>query len=221
MKLLGQTFTSPVTLLPLDAFQRHLMSGIAALLVWFIASAWPVFGSLHSVDSVWQWYSPMSLLNGLASHLSFSSLKLILTLRDLNSPQSGEWINVVANFLPQAEYLIAPIVGVALLAASVVMLLGAFKIITYPSRLQRFAPTVLGTVIVTIVAIQVVVPLFTHINDVVFPEEYYKPSIKFDAIRWFSKIVEVVVVLIAPIAVLLVSLVPIFAPNKNVSKRKR
>jgi hypothetical protein len=53
---------------------------------------------------------------------------------------------------------------------------------------------------------------------VVFPEDYYKPFIEFDAIRWFLKIAEIVVVLIAPIAVLLVSLMPIFAPVKKNSK---
>lgn len=195
MKLFGRTVTSPVTLLPLDAFQRHLLSGVSGLLIWFIASAWPVFGPLRNVDSVWQWFLPMSLLNGLAFHLSSSSLNL--------------------NVLPQAVYLIVPIVGVALLVASGIMLLGAFKIMTYPSRLQRFAPIVLGIVIGTIVAIQIVVPLFTHVNDVVFPEDYYKPFIEFDAIKWFLKIAEVIVVLIAPIAVLLISLVPVFAPEKK------
>jgi hypothetical protein len=228
MKLFGRAITSPVTLLPLDAFQRHLLSGLSGLLVWFIASAWPVLGPLRSLDtvwkwtspldSVWQWTSPMSLLNGLADHLGRSSLNLMLTLRDSNRSQSGEWITVVASLLTQAVNLLAPIIGVALLAASVVMLLGAFKIMTYPSRLQRFAPTVLGIVIVTIIAIQVVMPLFTHINDVVFPEDYYKPFIEFDVIRWVSKIVEIVISLIAPISVLLLSLVPIFAPVKKNSK---
>ena len=46
MKLFGRTFTSPVTLLPLDTFQRHLLSGLSGLLIWFIASVNPAGAAL-------------------------------------------------------------------------------------------------------------------------------------------------------------------------------
>jgi hypothetical protein len=95
---------------------------------------------------VWNWRgipSFPSLLEGLGGHLRTSSSNLIFTLYDSDQPRSEGWIKVAANYLPNVFELLAVIIGFALLAASVVMLLGAFKIMTYPSRLQRFAPSVL------------------------------------------------------------------------------
>jgi hypothetical protein len=220
MKLFGRTFNSPVTLLPLDAFQRHLLSGVSGLLIWFIASVNPAGAALSGGGSVWRWrgippFPP--LLEGLGGHLESSATDLIFKLYDSDSPRSGEWIKVVANYLPNIFELLAAIVGVALLAASVVMLLGAFKIITYPSRLQRFAPTVLGTVIVTIVAIQVIVPPFTAVTDMIFA----KYPFSFDVAYWVSGITAIMIELILATAVLLISLVPVFAPATKVSKRTR
>jgi len=217
MKLFGRTVTSPVTLLPLDAFQRHLLSGVSGLLIWFIASVKPAGESFH-VWNIWWWSSLGSpLLDGLGYHLGDSGGYLIYKLYDPNSPRSGEWIKVLANYLPNAFELLAAIAGVALLATSVVMLLGAFKIMTYPSRLQRFAPTVLGIVIVTIIAIQVIVPPFTAVTDVVFARYPFR----FDVAYWLSGIAAIMIELILPIAVLLISLVPIFAPATKVEKAKR
>jgi hypothetical protein len=74
---------------------------------------------------------------------------------------------------------------------------------------------------VTIVAIQIIVLPFTFINDVVFPEAYYKPTIEFPVGDWVSGIVAIMIELILPIAVLLISLVPVFAPATKVVKAKR
>jgi hypothetical protein len=220
MRLFGRTITSPVTLLPLDAFQRHLLSGLSGLLIWFIASVKPAGTALSGEDFVWSWRGipPFpSLLEGLGGHLESSATNLIFTLYDSNQPRSGAWIKVAANYLPDVFELLAVIIGFALLAASVVMLLGAFKIMTYPSRLQRFAPSVLSILIVTIVAIQVIVLPFTAITDAVFA----RYPLGFDVEYWVSGIVAITIELILPIAVLLISLVPIFAPVKKNSKAKQ
>ena len=125
---------------------------------------------------LWWWSSaPASLLEGLGGHLRSSGSNLIYTLYDPNRPRSGEWIQVVGNYLPNVFELATAIAGVALLTGSVVMLLGAFKVMTYPARLQRFAPAVLGAVIATMIIIQVFVPPFTAITRVVFRAQYAQP----------------------------------------------
>ena len=188
---------------------------------WFIASVLPL-GDALSRQVIWSWsFFPTSLIGGLSGHLYSSTQDLIYTLYDPFRPRSGEWVMVVREWLPRIFEILPPIFGVILLAASVVMLLGAFKIMTYPTRLQRLAPTVLGILLATMLVIQIFVPPFTTMTDWVFPLRYFPVGFKFDVIQWVSGIGEIIVALIVPIAVLLISLVPVFAPAPKVVKAKR
>ena len=217
MKLFGRTVTSPVTLLPVDTFQRHLLSGLAGLLIWFVALVWPMG---EAFEWPWQGGWPKPLLEGLTNHLQGSSSDLIYTMFNPGNPDSF-WTMFVAEWPPRVIGLLSSILGVALLASSTVMILGAFKFITYPTRLQRFPPIVLSILIITVVAIQIVVLPITAINDVVFPAEYSQPEFNFRVMYWVSGMLTVITQLVVPISVLLLSLVPIFAPEKKEPRLKK
>jgi hypothetical protein len=221
MKLFGRTLTSPITLLPLDQFQRHLLAGLSGLLVWVITSVLP-WGEEFESKAEWSWYPEMPILEGLGNHFQSSLSSIIRIFWDYDARQAEPWIDFVCDLLDLVIGILPTILSGAMLVSSAVMLLGAFKIFSYPARLQRLAPTILGVAVGTVLFVQALMPPFTAITAVVFPESPWMPQeFSFNFIWWVEKFIDVSANMAAPIAVLLVSLVPIFSPEKKVSKRTR
>jgi hypothetical protein len=219
MKVLGRTINSPITLLPLDNFQRHLLAGISGLLVWIITSVLP-WGAEFESKSEWSWYPEMPILEGLGNHFQSSLSSIIRIFWDYDARQAQPWIGLVSDLLGWVIGILPTVLSGALLASSVVMLLGALKIFTYPAHLQRLAPTVLGVAVGTVLLVQAIMPLFTAVTDMVFPRDSWMPQeFSFNFFRWVEEFIEVSANMAAPLTVLIISLVPIFAPERKASKR--
>ena len=221
MKVLGRTINSPIALLPLDQFQRHLLAGLSGLLVWVITSVLP-WGEEFESKSEWSWYPEMPILEGLGNHFQSSLSSILFIFWDYDARQEAQWVNLVSDLLGSVIGILPTILSGALLASSVVMLLGAFKIFTYPARLQRLAPSILGVAVGIVLLVQALVPPFTAVTDMVFPEYSWMPQeFSFNSLRWVEQFIGVTANMAAPIAVLLISLAPVFAPESKVSKRTR
>lgn len=206
MKIFGTELKSTVNLLPLDSFQRHLLSGISGVLVWLVVSVWP-FGDAFRFG--WNWSEPAPLLNGLAYHLSES-------LDDMRYAIKVDAFSFIAEVSRSIIGVVPSIVGIALLVLSAVMVLGAFKIVTYPARIQRFAPAVLGLTILLMLLIQIVAQPVYSITQVVFPEYQSMPrEFRFVIESWIENLLALCIELAIPTAILAISLIPIFAPGKK------
>ena len=208
MKIFGTELKSTVNLLPLDSFQRHLLSGISGVLVWLVVSVWP-FGDAFIGSFGWNWSEPAPLLNGLAYHLSES-------LSDMRYAVEVDAFSFIAGVSRAILGVVPSIVGIALLVASAVMVLGAFKIVTYPARIQLFAPAVLGLTIRLMLLISIFVPPANSITAVVFPKHQIFPQeFSFSIEVWIDNLLALCIELAIPTAILAISLIPIFAPEKK------
>ena len=214
MKIFGTELKSTVNLLPLDSFQRQLLSGISGVLVWLVVSVWP-FSDAFNWNSGWNWSEPAPLLNGLASHLSES-------LSDLRYAIEVDAFSFIAEVSRTIIGVVPSIVGIALLVASAVMVLGAFKIVTYPARITRFAPAVLALTILLMLLIQIVAQPVYSITQVVFPEYQSMPrEFRFVIEVWIENLLALCIELAIPTAILAISFIPVLAPEKSASKRTR
>jgi hypothetical protein len=202
MKLFGTELKPAINLLPLDSFQRHLLSGISGVLVWLVVSVWPFhLGSGWRFG--WNWSEPAPLLNGLADHLSES-------LWDMRYAIYVDAFSFISEVARAIIGVVPSIAGIAVLASSVVMVLGAFKIVTYPSRIQRFAPGVLGVTLALILLIQIVArPAYSAFGGSIFG---------FSIGSWIEDLLTLSFELAIPTTILAISMVPVFAPIKEHSK---
>jgi hypothetical protein len=207
MKNLGTELKLNVSLLPLDSFQRHLLSGISGVLVWFVISVWPF--QFSSYRYRWNWTEPAPLLTGLVDHLSDS-------LQDMDWATDSDAIDFIAAVSQPIFSVVPTIIGIALLLSIAIVILGAFKIVTYPTRIQRFAPAVLGSTLVLMLLVQVVAQPAYSITQVVFPEYQSMPNaFSFDLIGWIEDLLALCLDLAIPTAVFVIALIPILSPEKN------
>ena len=221
MKVLGRTINSPITLLPLDNFQRHLLAGTSGLLIWVVTSAWN-WGDGFGYQEGWNWSTESTMTEGLTHHIRQAINVLLGLFHESGAKWEGQWYTVVQDLLRSVFEILPTAISLALLVSSCIILLGAFKIVTYPARLRRLAPTTLGIAIGFIVVVQVVAVPANAITEVVFPAyPSFPPEFDFDVFWWLNDFIETAMLLAVPVAVLLISLVPIFAPEKKVSKRTR
>ena len=221
MKVLGRTLNSPITLLPLDDFQRHLLAGMSGLLIWVVTSAWN-WGDGLEYQEGWNWQTESTMTEGLVYHVREAIDQLLYLFHARGDEWEGQWYAVVQDLLRFVFEMLPTAISLALLVSSCIVLLGAFKIVAYPARLRRLAPTMLSIAIGFIVVVQAVAYPVTAITAVVFPAyPSSSPDIYFDIFLWLNDFVETVMILAVAVAVLLISMVPIFAPEKKVSKRTR
>ena len=198
MKVLGRTINSPIALLPLDQFQRHLLAGLSGLLVWVITSVLP-WGEEFESKSEWSWYPEMPILEGLGNHFQSSLSSILFIFWDYDARQEAQWVNLVSDLLGSVIGILPTILSGALLASSV-----------------------LGVAVGIVLLVQALVPPFTAVTDMVFPEYSWMPQeFSFNSLRWVEQFIGVTANMAAPIAVLLISLAPVFAPESKVSKRTR
>ena len=218
MKLFGLTINSPVRLLPLTTAQRHLLSGVSGLLVWIAVSVWPRNDETYW-GPAWNWAEPAPLLNSLGYHFS-------RTIQDLEYAfyqpyvaggwSSPLWFDILSAIIQVIGALLPAILSIALLVAGVTMILGAYNIVSYPPRLRRFPPLVLGSTLVLMLLTQVIArPAFAIIR-VAFPEYQSVPvKFSFDPTSWALDLTAICINLAIPAAILLIALIPAFAPEKK------
>jgi len=221
MKVLGRTVNSPITLLPLDDFQRHLLAGTSGLLIWVVTSAWN-WGYGFASQIGWNWQTESTMTEGLVYHIREAINKVLFLFHAPGDEWEGQWYAAVQDLLRVVFEILPTAISLALFVSSCIILLGAFKIVTYPARLRRLAPTMLGIAIAFIVVVQAVAYPANAITEVVFPTyPSFPPEFAFDVFWWLEDFVGTAMLLAVPVAVQLISMVPIFAPEKKVSKRSR
>jgi hypothetical protein len=215
MKVLGRTFNSPITLLPLDDFQRHLLAGTSGLLIWVVTSAWN-WGDGFKYQEGWNWQTESTMSEGLVYHIREATDQVLFLFHAPGDEWEGQWYAAVQELLRIVFEILPTAISLAVLVSSSIILLGAFKIVTYPARLRRLAPTMLGIAIAFIVVVQAVAYPVNVITAVVFPAyPSSPPEIYFSVFLWLNDFVETAMLLAVPVAVLLISLVPVFAPEKK------
>jgi hypothetical protein len=220
MKVLGRTINSPITLLPLDDFQRHLLAGTSGLLIWVVTSAWN-WGDGFKYRDGWNWLGESTMTEGLVYHVQEATDRILFLFNAPGDEWEGQWYAVVQDLLRIVFEIVPTAISLALLVSSCIILLGAFKIVTYPARIRRLAPTVIGVALACIVAVQVIAVPANAFTGLLFPDDRGNPAPQFDVFWWLDNLVRTTTVLAVPIVVLLLSLVPVFAPEKKVSKRTR
>jgi hypothetical protein len=221
MKVLGRTINSPITLLPLDTFQRHLLAGTAGLLVWVVTSVWN-WGEDFEGRRGWNWPWESTMIEGIVYHLDRAVYDLLRLFEDPGKEWSGQWYDVVRDLLRTILDMLPTAISLAILVSSCLILLGAFKIITYPDRLRRLAPAILGVAVTLILIVQLFAYPANSITALMFPEyPSAPPTIRFIVFIWVDDIIRTAADLAVPIAVLLLSLLPVFAPEKKDLKRSR
>jgi hypothetical protein len=219
MNILGRTFTSPITLLPLDSFQRHMLAGTTGLLVWIVTSVWN-WGDRFDYREGWNSSFERPIIEGIVDHLDQVVYDLFRLFYSPNVEWSEQWFNGIRELLITILYMLPTITSVAMLISSCLILLGAFRIITYPDRLRKVAPVILGAAVMFIVAVQVFAYPVNSVTALLFPEyPSAPPKITFVVSIWIDDIVDTAIDLLVPVAVLLISLVPIFSPEKKAAKR--
>jgi hypothetical protein len=216
MKVFRRTLKSPVTLLPVDPFQRHLLSALSGVAIFFIATYW----GFHTYIGWWHtpaWVDDLAvpslpLLQGLAYHLAWTMQDILQVFLGYNSPIGIPIYGGVWNFFD----VLPSVLSVLLAGASIMMLLGTFKLISHPTWMQKVGPTILAWIIISMLFVAIIVPPGSALLDFVFGINH-QFGLNMD--YWFELIKQMVSQLVVPTAVLLVGLVPIFAPDKKVSKR--
>jgi hypothetical protein len=162
------------------------------------------------------------MIEGIAYHLNQVAYDLLVLFHEPDTMWDGQWYDIVRDQLRTILDILPTAVSVAMLVSSCLILLGAFKIISYPGRLRQFAPVALGVAVMFIVVVQVFAYPVNSVTALLFPEyPSAPPKITFVFSLWMDDIVEIATELAVPFVVLLLSLVPIFAPEKKVSKRTR
>ena len=220
MKVLGRTINSPITLLPLDDFQRHLLAGTSGLLIWVVTSAWN-WGDGFKYRDGWNWLGESTMTEGLANHIRSSMDSILYIFNAPGTEWEGQWYAIIQDLLRVVLEVIPTAISLALVVSSCVVLLGAFKIISYPDRLRRLAPTILGAALIFIVVVQIVAVPANAFTGLLFPDSRGNPAPQFDVYWWLYELVRTSMFVVLPFAFLLVSLVPVLAPEKKVTRRRR
>ena len=210
MKLSGRNVKSPITLLPVDPFQRELLSGISGALIWFVATFWG-YWTPYQGNNWWNLKREDPLLESVAYHLQESTRQVLISVTEMYSP-----IRNIINVTDAFFTVLPTVLSLALAAVGVVMLLSAFKIVSYPAKLRWFGPVALGALVLFMLFVAIVVPPFTAITSVAFPlYKSYPPEFSLNVGDWVGFIIEMVAKLAVPTAAVVLGLVPIFAPVKK------
>jgi hypothetical protein len=162
------------------------------------------------------------MIEGIVYHLDRAVYDLLRLFEDPGKEWSGQWYDVVRDLLRTILDMLPTAISLAILVSSCLILLGAFKIITYPDRLRRLAPAILGVAVTLILIVQLFAYPANSITALMFPEyPSAPPTIRFIVFIWVDDIIRTAADLAVPIAVLLLSLLPVFAPEKKDLKRSR
>jgi len=204
MKLFGRKVDLPITLLPLARFQRELLAGMSGVLIWLVATFWGL--SLANPFNWWNGWEISPILQSVSFH--FQQAFGTVSQKVFGSGVLSFATDIIFSALPTVLSFILFVSGVA-------MVLSAYKIIACPVWLRWVGPAVLGSTIVAVLFVVLVVPPFSAIVHFVFP---YYPTLREFSLnvgQWFSFMIAALMQLAVPIAAVILSLVPIFAPAKK------